>query len=337
MVVLGEATVELLAELQSDQAGGRGVDRQLGEEVEEFDLAFVAPVGDDLLDLVLDGGRVALHLLAAQCGVVQHLRSPFGVGVEHHTLAEDRRHERVRLGLIEVAVGGAEEELVGLRAGQHDDLLVDQLEPADVAAFLADAVHQPDRIGAELLEVAVLFFATGDPGHDGGGHFSSASSSTELLTFVGGGQRRFGLKLHVRDEAAARGLGDECDGTCQIRRAQEVVVSRLTPLGPVLQGGPDELGGQAPAHDVLVGPGWTMDARTPVPSSSIWKLVTIATSAGLGRTVGAHVRALPQCDVRADEDQVATLAFEHSRQYRSGKAIGADQVDLQLRVEVVGA
>ncbi len=65
VVVLGEPTVELFAELQPDEARGRGVDRQLGEEVEKLDLAFIAPVGDDLLDLVLDGGRVALHLLAA--------------------------------------------------------------------------------------------------------------------------------------------------------------------------------------------------------------------------------------------------------------------------------
>ncbi len=39
-------------------------------------------------------------------------------------------------------------------------MLVDQLEPADVAAFVADALHQPDRVGAELFEVAVLLFAT---------------------------------------------------------------------------------------------------------------------------------------------------------------------------------
>ena len=115
VVVLGEPTVELLAELQPDQARRRGVDRQLGEEVEQLDLAFVAPVGDDLLDLVLDGGGVALHLLTAQCGVVQHLRPALGVGVEHHALTEDRRHERVGLGLVEFAVAGAEEELVGLR------------------------------------------------------------------------------------------------------------------------------------------------------------------------------------------------------------------------------
>ena len=105
---------------------------------------------------------MALHLLAAQCGVVQHLRPTLGVGVEHHALAEDRRHERVGLGLVELGVAGAEEELVGLRPGQHDDLLVDQLEPADVTALVADAVHQPDGVGAELLEVAVLLFAAGD-------------------------------------------------------------------------------------------------------------------------------------------------------------------------------
>ena len=180
VVVLGEAAVELLAELQPDQARRRGVDGQLGEEVEQLDLAFVAPVGDDLLDLVLDGGRVALHLLAAQCGVVQHLRATLGVGVEHHALTEDRRHERVGLGLVELAVAGAEEELVGLRPGQHDDLLVDQLEPADVAALLADAVHQADRVGAELLEVAVLLLAAGDPGHDRCGHDRSRFSSFRM-------------------------------------------------------------------------------------------------------------------------------------------------------------
>ena len=170
VVVVREPAVELLAELQPDQAGRRGVDGQLGEEVEQFDLALVAPVGDDLLDLALDGGRVTLHLLTAQCRVVQHLLAPLGAGVEHHALAEDRRHERIGLGLVEILVGGTEEELVGLRAGQEDDVLVDQLEPADVTAFLADALHQPDWVGAEFLEVSVLFLAAGNPGHDGCGH-----------------------------------------------------------------------------------------------------------------------------------------------------------------------
>ena len=152
--------VELLAELQADQARRGGVDGQLGEEVEQVDLAFVAPVGDHLLDFALDGGGVALHLLAAQRRVVQHLLAPLGAGVEHHALAEDRRHERVGLGLVEILVGGPEEELVGLGAREQDDVFVDELEPADVAAFVADALHQSDRVGPELLEVAVLLLAT---------------------------------------------------------------------------------------------------------------------------------------------------------------------------------
>ncbi len=49
------------------------------------------------------------------------------------------------------------------------------------------------------------------------------------------------------------------------------------------------------------------------------------------------MRPLPQRDIGADEDQVTALAFEHARKYRGGKPIGADQVDLQLRVEVVRA
>ena len=177
VVVLGEPVVELFAELEPDQARRGGIDRQLGEEVEQFDLAFVTPVGDHLLDFALDGGRMALHLLTAQRGVVQHLLAPLWACVEHHTFAEDRRHERIGLGLVEILVGRPEEEFIGLRAGQQDHVFVDQLEPTDVPALIADALHQPDRIGAELLEMSVLFLATGNPGHDCGSHSPGIPSS----------------------------------------------------------------------------------------------------------------------------------------------------------------
>ena len=132
-----EPAVELLAELLADQARRGGVDGQLGEEVEQVDLTGVAPVGDHPADLALDRGGVALHLLTAQCGVVQHLFAALGIGVEHHPFAEDRRHERIRRRLIEILVAGPEEELVGLRTGQEHHLLAGELEDADVAAFLA--------------------------------------------------------------------------------------------------------------------------------------------------------------------------------------------------------
>jgi hypothetical protein len=54
--------------------------------------------------------------------------------VEHHALAEDRRHEGVGGSLVEVLLLGPEEELVGLGAGQQDDVAVGQTELADVAA-----------------------------------------------------------------------------------------------------------------------------------------------------------------------------------------------------------
>ncbi|CKS72926.1 Uncharacterised protein [Mycobacterium tuberculosis] len=95
---------------------------------------------------------------------MQHLFTPFRAGVEHHALAEDRRHERVCLGLVQVVVARPEEEFVGVRAGQQHDLLPGQLEGTDVSAFVADPLHQPDRIGAELLEVAVFVVATRNPG-----------------------------------------------------------------------------------------------------------------------------------------------------------------------------
>src|SRR6202022_1699214 len=86
------------------------------------------------------------------------------------TLAEDLRHEQVGLSLIEILISGPKEELAGLRTRQQNDLLVRQMENTEVTALLADAVHQRDRIRPNLLEVSVLFLATGNTGHDCGGH-----------------------------------------------------------------------------------------------------------------------------------------------------------------------
>ena len=49
-------------------------------------------------------------------------------------------------------------------------MLVDELEPADVTALVADSLHQTDRVGAELFEMTVFFFAAGDARHDSGCH-----------------------------------------------------------------------------------------------------------------------------------------------------------------------
>ena len=179
VIEVREAGVQLVAELQPDQAGGRGVDGQLGEEVEQVDLALITPVGHHLSHFALDGDGVAFHVLATQSRVVQHFLTALGAGVEDHALAEDGRHERVRLGLVQILVGRTEEELVGPGAGEQDDVLAGQLEPADVAAFVAHPLHQPDRVGAELLEVAVFFLAAGHTRHAQlGSHEFSASSST---------------------------------------------------------------------------------------------------------------------------------------------------------------
>ncbi|SLE01244.1 Uncharacterised protein [Mycobacteroides abscessus subsp. massiliense] len=129
---------------------------------------------------------MALHLLATQRRVMQHLLTAFRIGVEHHALAEDGRHERIGLGLVQVFVAGAEEELVGLGAGKEDDLLVGELEGADVPALRTDALHQCDGIGAELFEMAVLVLAAGDPGNGGRGHEGIPSSPSSSFCLSAG-------------------------------------------------------------------------------------------------------------------------------------------------------
>src|SRR5262249_28243288 len=75
-------------------------------------------------------------------------------GVEHDALAEDRRHERIRRGLVELLVGGAEERLLRLLAREHDDALAREPELADLAALVAHALEQLERRAPHLEQVA---------------------------------------------------------------------------------------------------------------------------------------------------------------------------------------
>jgi hypothetical protein len=75
---VGEAAVELLAEALADEAGRRRVDRQLGEPVEQVDVASVGRLGDHPLDLGRDRLGVAAHELVAQGLVVEGLAPLLG-------------------------------------------------------------------------------------------------------------------------------------------------------------------------------------------------------------------------------------------------------------------
>ena len=130
VVQVREAAVELLAEALADEAGGRRVDRQLGEPVEQVDLAALGRASRHAVHLGGDRGGVAAHELVAQGLVVERLPTLLRVGVEHDALAEDRRHERVGLGLVEVLVGRPEEDLVGVGSGEEHDVAVGQAEHA---------------------------------------------------------------------------------------------------------------------------------------------------------------------------------------------------------------
>ena len=107
---------------------------------------------------------MAAHELVPQRLVVEHLAPALGRGVEDHALAEDGRHERVGLGLVEQLLGGPEEPFVGLGPGEQDHVLVGQPELAHVAALGPGPAHEPDGVAPQLLQMAVLVLAARDLG-----------------------------------------------------------------------------------------------------------------------------------------------------------------------------
>src|SRR5699024_11307890 len=63
-----------------------------------------------------------------------------------------------------VRPGGAEEDrLVGRRAGGEADVAVGDLDHAELATFLTAPPEQADRVLAQLVHVAELALAAGDP------------------------------------------------------------------------------------------------------------------------------------------------------------------------------
>ena len=145
---------QLFAELGADQARGARVERQLGEEIEQVDLAALPPAGGHALHLGGDLLRVASHEAVAQRLVAHGLLALLRAGVEHDALAEDGLHEGVGGGLVELLVGRAEEGLLGFLTGQQRDAMTDEPELADLSALATQPGHQGERVAPELEQVA---------------------------------------------------------------------------------------------------------------------------------------------------------------------------------------
>ena len=110
----------------------------------------------------------------------------------------------------------------------------------------------------------------------------------------------------------------------------------LAPLGPILERGPDRLGGQAPTHRGLRRAG-VHDRRAHAGALQLHLQVgDHRHQRSLRGAVGTHVRALAQRDVGAHEDQVTAPTLDHPREHRGGQPVGPDQVDLDLRFESRG-
>ena len=209
VVEVGEPGVELIAELHPDQAGRRGVDGQLGEEVEQVDLAFVAPLGDHPLDLRprwWPRGPSSARRAARNCAA-----SPLGApGSASNTTPSPK------IGVMNgyasawsrSLVGGPEEELVGLRRPRAAPPACRRAGTSRRRRIRRGpaASARSDRCGTPR-DVRVPLHRRKPAAHRCGSHCPGIPSFTEceLLTLAWVvGQRGFGLKLHVGDEAAPR-------------------------------------------------------------------------------------------------------------------------------------
>ena len=178
------------------------------------------------------------------------------------------RHERVGLGLVEHLLGGPEEQLVGLGPGQqHHVASASRNWPTSPHSSRTRRMS-PMGSSPQLVEVPVLVVA---PRHlrrlaqfDVDGHGVPPLSVGSRRTGASGW-----TSIMVRCVPRWRRHGGH-HGRGHRRRVEEVAVAGQPPADPLVQ----HLGGRprdpSPSPiSVRSGPGWTIEARTPVPSSSI--------------------------------------------------------------------
>ena len=273
-----------------------------------------------------DRRRMAPHELVAQRLVVEHLPPALGGGVEDDPLAEDGRHERVGLGLVERLLGGPEEELVGLGPGEQHDVAAGQPELADVAALGAGPPHEPDGVAPKLVQMSVLVLAPRD--------------LRRLAQFDvrGHGVLRFGripehgsLGLDF-DHRQVRARGDLDHGHHGVGHgvgSEEVAVAGQPPADPLAQdlGG----GGRVPVRPHLGQRLSGLDDGGPDPGALELHLQCpgIAFEPPLRRHVGLVAGPGPAHGLRRDEDHVAVVALDHRRQEEADHLVGPDQVHPQ--------
>ena len=243
--------------------------------------------GHHLLDLVGDGGGVAPHELVAQRLVVQHLAAALRRGVEHHALAEDRRHERVGLGLVELLLGRPEEELVGVRPGQQHDVAAGQVELADVAALGPHPAHaarsgrgaarpggrsRPRRPRPAAAPAGSSPCVTAAPSDFAAGQTGASAGPPPRVRWVprGVGHDR------GRWPAATPSGRRKCECRARPQRAHSSSTSPVTS------------GSQSMPMPVRVGPGRTIDGPHPGALELHLQRADEALEPPLGRHVGRH-------------------------------------------------
>ena len=171
----GELLRHPLAELAAEEAVAGGVVGEHPAVVDEINLAGVAPAGDALLHLLDDDLAVGAHAPVLE-GREEHLELLVHLlrrGVVDDVLAEDRRHDLVRLGGVELGVRGAEHRLVGLGAEDGDHPATDDLDGGHGAQLALGARQKADGGSHELDRVA----HDGSPPERSGGSRSPAGGA----------------------------------------------------------------------------------------------------------------------------------------------------------------
>jgi len=125
--------IQLIAELIAKQAVAGGVNGEFFHKLKQINFAGITPPSNHLFDFLNYHLSITTHRFIAQ-----HLHQHFQLliffirrRIKNHAFAKNRRHDFIRLALIQLSVRRAKKSFIGFRAGHQHHFLMKHTEFTD--------------------------------------------------------------------------------------------------------------------------------------------------------------------------------------------------------------
>jgi len=155
---------EFVSKLRTDQARGRGIQRQLGKKVHQVDFAGVRPRGRRPLNFCSNLLSVTSHERIPETLIPHGLLALLWGRVENYTFPENGLHEGIRRGLIKLIVRRSKESFLRFDTRHQSNAMAGSIKDPKLTTLRSKPSHHGQRLATHLEEMPDQRPAPGESG-----------------------------------------------------------------------------------------------------------------------------------------------------------------------------